>query len=90
LLTPVSLGRVLVEVGGELGYGWSWQDLTGAPSKSGGDLFAGPTASVTTRLGPVRVGLDGSFGGQLFKLNGQTTVRPQGSLGFVVLFGTGQ
>ena len=38
----------------------------------------------------VRVGLDGSFGAQLFKLNGQTTVRPQGSLGLVVLFGMGQ
>jgi hypothetical protein len=45
---------------------------------------------VTTRLGPVRVGLDGSFGAQLFKLNGASTVRPQGSLGFVMLFGMGR
>ena len=36
---------------------------------------------------PVRVGLDGSFGAQLFKLNGESTLRPQGSLGVVVLFG---
>jgi hypothetical protein len=90
LLTPVWFGSVMLEAGGELGYGWSWQDITGGPSRSGGDLFAGPTASVTTRLGPVRVGLDGSFGAQLFKLNGASTVRPQGSLGFVMLFGMGR
>jgi len=90
LLTPISVGRILIETGGEIGYGWSWQDIPGGPSKSGGDFFAGPTATATMRLGPVRVGLDGSFGAQLFKLNGEPTVRPQASLGLVVLFGMGR
>jgi hypothetical protein len=91
LLTPLSVGRFLIEAGGELGYGWSWQDIAGGQmSKSGGDLFAGPTGTVSTRVGPVRVGLDGSFGAQLFKLNGETTVRPQASFGLVVLFGMGR
>ena len=57
---------------------------------SGGDFFLGPTATVTTRVGPFRLGLDGSVGAQLYKLNGDATVRPQGSLGFVVLFGMGR
>jgi len=90
LLTPVSLGRVLVEAGGEVGYGWSWQDVAGGLSKSGGDLFAGPTATATVRAGPLRIGLDGSFGAQLFKLNGASTVRPQASLALVLLFGMGR
>jgi hypothetical protein len=90
LLTPVWFGPVMIEAGGEVGYGWSWQDIVGGGSRSGGDLFAGPTATVTTRLGPVRVGLDGSFGAQLFKLNGEAALRPQGSLGLVLLFGVGR
>ena len=90
LLTPILFGPVMIEAGGELGYGWSWQDIAGGASRSGGDLFAGPTATATTRLGPVRVGLDGSVGAQLFKVNGESTVRPQASLGLVVLFGTGR
>jgi hypothetical protein len=90
LLTPISLGRVLVEAGGEVGYGWSWQDIAGGLSKSGGDLFAGPTATATIRAGPFRVGLDGSFGAQLFKVNGDSTVRPQASLALVLLFGMGR
>ena len=90
LLTPVWFEKFMIELGGEVGYGWSWQDITGGPSRSGGDLFAGPTATVTTRVGPFRLGLDGSFGAQLFKLNGESTVKPQGSLGFVVLFGMGR
>ena len=90
LLTPIWFGPVMIEAGGELGYGWSWQDITGGGSRSGGDLFAGPTATATTRLGPVRLGLDGSFGAQLFKLNGEATIKPQGSLGLVLLFGVGR
>jgi hypothetical protein len=82
--------RVLVEAGGEVGYGWSWQDIAGGLSKSGGDLFAGPTATATVRAGPFRVGLDGSFGAQLFKVNGESTVRPQASLALVLLFGMGR
>jgi hypothetical protein len=38
----------------------------------------------------VRVGLEGSFGAQLFKVNGEATLRPQGSLGLVFLFGIGR
>jgi Caspase domain len=90
LLTPVWFEKFMVEVGGEAGYGWSWQDITGGPSRSGGDFFLGPTATVTTRVGPFRLGLDASVGGQLYKLNGDATVRPQGSLSFVVLFGMGR
>ena len=87
LLAPVWLGPVLIEAGGELGYGWSWQDVSGGSGTSGGDLFAGPTAIATARVGPVRVGLDGSFGAQVFKLNGSQVLRPSGSLALVVLFG---
>ena len=90
LLTPLWFGPVMIEAGGEVGYGWSWQDIVGGESRSGGDLFAGPTATATTRLGPVRIGLDGSFGAQLFKKNGEATVKGQGSLGLVLLFGVGR
>ena len=55
-----------------------------------GDLFAGPTAIVSTRVGSMRIGLDASFGAQLFKLNGESAVRPQATLGLVALFGVGQ
>jgi Caspase domain len=90
LLTPIWYGPVMIEAGGEVGYGWSWQDISGGSRRSGGDFFLGPTATATTRLGPVRVGLDGSFGAQVFKLNGEAALRAQGSLGLVVLFGVGR
>ncbi|HYV66244.1 MAG TPA: hypothetical protein VE964_08365, partial [Myxococcales bacterium] len=90
LLTPLLYGRLMVEAGGEVGYGWSWQDISGGQNMSGGDFFAGPTATATVRLGPARVGLDGSFGAQFFKLNGSSTLKPQGSLGLVLLFGVGR
>jgi hypothetical protein len=42
---------------------------------------------VTFPLGPVRLGLDASAGGQLFTLNSSTTLKPAGSVALVGLVG---
>jgi Caspase domain len=87
VVTPLLLGRVLVEAGGEAGYGWTWQDLASGGTQSGGDASLSAVALASTRVGSVRFGLDLSAGAQAFKLNGEHVVRPVATAGLVVFFG---
>jgi hypothetical protein len=50
-------------------------------------LWAGLVAMVTAPVGPVRVGLDASFGAQAFRLNESNTVKPGASVLLLVLWG---
>jgi hypothetical protein len=92
VLYPVNTRKVLVEAGLEAGYGYATQRarnqyLTEPLSFSTGIGQAGVAMMVTAPLGPIRFGLDGSFGAQLFKLNDKRTIRPAGSLAFLALYG---
>jgi len=50
-------------------------------------LWAGVVAMVTAPVGPVRIGVDASFGVQAFRLNESNTVKPGGSALLLVLWG---
>ena len=87
LLYPLNTGSVLVEAGPELGYGYATQTLPDSRSFSSGMLWAGAVALVTAPVGPLRLGIDASFGAEGFKLDGQNAVKPAGSALFLVLWG---
>ncbi len=88
-LYPLNVGRVLVEGGIEAGYGYATQRLaeTGHRSFAAGMSSLGAAVMVTAPVGPLRAGLDASAGGQLFKLNDRTTLRPGASAALLVLYG---
>ncbi len=86
---PVNAGRILIEAGPELGYGYASQRLAAPDKRSfeSGVLSASLAFMVTAPVGPVRLGLDGSVGAQGLKLNGQDTVKPAASAAVLVLYG---
>jgi hypothetical protein len=86
-LFPLNTGAILVEAGPELGYGYARQTLGDQRNFSSGMLWAGLVAMVTAPVGPVRVGLDASFGAQAFRLNESNTVKPGASVLLLVLWG---
>lgn len=88
-LYPLNLGRVLVEAGPEVGYGYATQRLkeVGHRSFSSGIGQAGVAFMVTAPVGPIRFGLDASAGAATFKLNDQRTWKPVGSAALLALYG---
>jgi hypothetical protein len=86
-LFPLNEGSVLVEAGPELGYGYGRQTLGDQRNFSSGVLWAGLVAMVTAPVGPVRVGLDASFGAQAFRLNDGNAVKLGASALLLVLWG---
>ena len=90
LITPLAYGKVMLEAGGEAGYGYSWQDLPNNQHASAGDFSLSGLALVSTRVGPTRLGLDLAAGAQTVKIDGKVTVKPALSMGLVFLFGVGQ
>jgi hypothetical protein len=86
-LFPLNTGAILIEAGPELGYGYARQTLGDQRNFSSGMLWAGVVAMVTAPVGPVRVGLDASFGAQAFRLNESNTVKPGASALLLVLWG---
>ena len=86
-LFPLNEGAVLVEAGPELGYGFARQTLGDQRNFSSGVLWAGLVAMVTAPVGPVRVGLDASFGAQAFRLNDGNAVKLGASALLLVLWG---
>jgi hypothetical protein len=83
---PVNTGKVLIEAGPELGYGYAIQKLEDSRQFSSGVFGAGVALMAPAPVGPVRVGLDVSVGAQAFKLNEQNTVRPAGSAALLALY----
>ena len=90
LVTPLAYGKVMLEAGGEAGYGYSWQNLPGNKHAGAGDISLSGLALVSMRVGPTRVGLDLSAGAQRVKIDGAMVVKPAFSAGLVFLFGVGQ
>ncbi|MDQ3264322.1 MAG: caspase family protein [Myxococcota bacterium] len=75
-LWPVlELSWLRLEAGPELGGRWASQGLS-LSQHDAGQLVLGGLLSVSAPLGPVRVGLQGGAGGQLFILEGQPALRP--------------
>jgi hypothetical protein len=87
LLAPVVVGPVLLELGPQAGYSYAWQSLTDGRGFSGGLVQLGAAAVASARAGPLRLGLDASVGGYLFRLDGSQVARPGGSLALLVLWG---
>lgn len=87
VLAPFSLGRVLLEVGPDLGAGIVVQQLESGRSFSAPDFNASVAAIASTRFGPLRFALDASVGAHAFKLDGNSTVRPAGSLALLLVLG---
>lgn len=87
LLAPFSLGRVLLEVGPDLGAGIALQQLETGRSFSAPDLNASLAAVASRRLGPLRLALDLSAGAHAFKVDGKATVRPAATLALSLVLG---
>ena len=87
LLTPLPAGPVLVELGPELGYGFSWQSLADGRSFTAGAPQLGGAVVASARAGPVRIGLEASLAAQLFRLDGAAVIRPGGSLALLARWG---
>jgi hypothetical protein len=87
LLAPISLGRVLLELGPDAGAGMVVQQLEAGKSFSAPDLNASLAAVVSFRTGPLRFALDAAAGVHAFKLDGKATVRPAGSLALLLVMG---
>ena len=58
-----------------------------ALSLTDGAQYGGVVAMVTAPVGPVRIGIDASFGAQAFRLNESNTVKPGASALLLVLWG---
>jgi hypothetical protein len=86
-LFPLNTGAILVEAGPELGYGYARQTLGDQRNFSSGVLSANLVGMVTAPVGPVRIGIDASFGAQAFRLNESNTVKPGASALLLVLWG---
>lgn len=86
LVSPLDAGRVFLEGGLLLGYALASQAVAGGGSHLASGPMAGGVLQATTRLGPVRVGLDLQVDARLFRLNDRAVVRPGTSLSLVALF----
>jgi len=91
-LYPLNVGRVLVEGGLELGYGYATQRFPAGVQFSGdagaaGAFSGGGALLATAPLGPLRVGLDLTGGLMLVTLDQERTVKPTGSAALLVLYG---
>jgi hypothetical protein len=86
-LFPLNTGAILIEAGPEVGYGYARQTLGDQRNFSSGVLWAGVVAMVTAPVGPVRIGIDASFGAQAFRLNESNTVKLGASALLLVLWG---
>jgi hypothetical protein len=87
VLAPFSLGPVMIEVGPEGSLGLALQQLEGGKSIAAPDLGASLVSMASVRAGPLRLGLDLSAGVHAFRLNGNATVRPAGSVALIALYG---
>jgi hypothetical protein len=91
-LYPLNVGRVLVEGGLELGYGYATQRFPAGvqftvDAGASGAVTGGAALLATAPVGPVRVGLDLTGGVMAFTLNEARTVKPTGSAALLVLYG---
>ncbi|HTN53434.1 MAG TPA: caspase family protein [Anaeromyxobacter sp.] len=86
-LYPLNTGRILVEAGPELGWGYATQKLADQRSFGSGVFFGGAALMVTAPVGPVRLGVDASAGVEEFRLNDQATWRAATSLSLLALWG---
>lgn len=86
LVVPLLDGPVFLEGGLLGGYTVAVQSVAGGGSHTGGGPLAGGLLQATTRVGPVRFGLDLQVDARLFRLNDATVVRPGASLSLVALF----
>jgi hypothetical protein len=86
-LYPLNVGRVLLEGGVEVGYGYATQRLPDRRSFASGMGSLGAAFMVTAPFGPLRAGLDVSLGAQLMRLDRERTVRPGASAALLVLYG---
>jgi hypothetical protein len=86
-LYPLNEGRVLIEAGPAVGYGYATQRLSDKRSFASGVLMGGAAFMVSAPAGPVRIGIDGTIGAHAMKLNGASVVRPAGSTSLLVLYG---
>ncbi|GEJ56470.1 caspase family protein [Anaeromyxobacter diazotrophicus] len=87
-LYPLNTGRVLVEAGPELGFGYAWQRLAvSRKSFDSGVLSLGAAGLITAPLGPLRVGLDLGLGAQALRVNERLTARPAASVALLALWG---
>lgn len=86
---PLNVGRVLVEGGVEVGYGYATQRLRdlGRPSYASGMPYAGGALFVTAPVWKLRVGLDLAAGAHLVDLNHRRTVKPGASAALLLLYG---
>jgi hypothetical protein len=87
LLWPLTESAFFLEVGPQLTGGYAAQSLPASPGFSSGIFGVGAAAMATLPVGPVRLGLDASVSAQLYRLNGETVVRPGASAGLLLLFG---
>ncbi|HYS07524.1 MAG TPA: caspase family protein [Myxococcales bacterium] len=87
LVTPIVDGPLFLEGGLVAGYTYASQTLTdGSGSYNASGPQAGGVLQATTRIGPVRVGLDLQAEARFFRLNDAAVVRPGISLSLVALF----
>jgi hypothetical protein len=86
-LYPLNEGRVLIEAGPAVGYGYATQRLADKRSFSSGVLMGGATFMLSAPAGPVRIGIDATLGAHAMKLNGANVVRPAGAASLLVLYG---
>jgi hypothetical protein len=87
-LYPLNTGRVLVEAGPELGYGYATQRLGQDRRSFGSSIVSGGVAVMATApLGPLRVGVDAGVGANVMRLDFRTAVRPAGSVSLLALWG---
>jgi len=86
LVMPLADGPLFVEGGILAGYSVTSQSVSGGSSYTGAGPLAGAVLQATTRVGPMRLGLDLQANARFFRLNDSAAVRPGGSLSIVVLF----
>ena len=87
VLYPLNTGRLLVEVGPELGGGYAWQRLLDRRSFGSAVMWAGVAAMATAPLGPLRIGVDAGVGAQVFRVNFQREVAPGYHASLLALWG---
>jgi hypothetical protein len=91
-LYPLNVGRVLVEGGVELGYGYATQRFPSGVRfttevGASGLATGGVALLATAPVGPLRLGVDLSGGVMLLEVNQERTVKPTGSAALLVLYG---
>ncbi len=86
LVLPLVDGPVFLEGGLLAGYSVASQATVNAGTHTGGGPIAGAVLQGTTRMGPMRLGLDLQAEARFFRLDGSSVVRPGASLSLVALF----